>query len=245
MSYFHNLSLPLAARLKARKDRPYHPRKWADLSVYGRPGNYNPASKDGRRWVEKVSQVLRYAGDADKLAGLRHTGWYTDDFCQETLRGGVWRLPHGRLVAGYHDPSNPDCARIDFSSVYEGDNAERDAAYAADRMAERDAEIERAYQEAWQAGAEWRDLGEQVAQCRGRILALLRERRMLRHITAPAICSEMRAKVKSLLSGIGEMRERRQELWNQYESWSRRRDDQSSWRGAFRDAAGLPAEVPS
>lgn len=64
-----------------------------------------------------------------------HFGWYTDCDSQETARGIVSRLPHGRFIAGYHWTSNGE--RVYFPTVYDD---EREAASAADSHAESFAE---------------------------------------------------------------------------------------------------------
>jgi hypothetical protein len=128
---------------------------------------YNPASKDGLRWIENVSDGLRVVGFCDEVQRKElgysprdeHQGWYTDeDGDREVLRGVVYLLPHGRYISGYADPYNDDCARIVFSNVYE--NA-IDAARAADELARINAEHEREYNTVWQAGRRYEELGEE------------------------------------------------------------------------------------
>lgn len=80
----------------------------------------------------------------DEIArDIRHTGWYTDDHgASDTIRGVVFRLPHARgFLAGWSMGEN----MISEIDLYIWDD-ERDAAHAADGMAEHAAERERAYQ---------------------------------------------------------------------------------------------------
>lgn len=86
---------------------------------------------------------------ADDVEGarIRHTGWYADECGFETIRGIVFRLPHGRgFLAGW-SMGEGMASTVDFYVF----DSERDAAYAADSMAERAAESERQYQEQQEA----------------------------------------------------------------------------------------------
>lgn len=75
---------------------------------------------------------------ADDIVSLRHTGWFCDRYGDQTIRGFVAQLPHGRFLAGW---SMGEGMLADVGgTVY---TSERDAAYAADSMAEHAAEIER------------------------------------------------------------------------------------------------------
>lgn len=208
---------------------------------------WNPASKDGARWVESLSASgLRLVGFADDIVSLRHTGWYTDpdgiDGDGETLRGVVLQLParHGcaQYLAAYADPCNKGAYRIDCDiirgkrcSYYNAgneDQAVRDAARRADSFAEHQAEEEREYNAAWRAGSDWQALGEDIAQHRRDALALIGEIKAARPFS-PAICSTLRTHVSSHLHSIGEARRERVEL------------AQNVWRdlyAAFNDGAG-------
>ena len=92
-------------------------------------------------------------------------------------------------------------------------DAARDAAYSADSMAKAAAEAEREYQTAWQAGAEWADLGEDIANDRRKLLDMLAERRTVKgSADYPALCKALLREVSRLLDNIQNMRERRQGL---------------------------------
>ena len=109
---------------------------------------YNPANEKGERWVENVSKGLRFVGYANEVCkGIGHTGWYTNEFQDETIRGVVYRMSNGKLVCGVSDPCNEDCAFIDFSYSFDSDD-ENSAAHYADSFAERYAENERDYNSA-------------------------------------------------------------------------------------------------
>lgn len=125
-------------------------------STYGyRKGKhiaYNPefvaeGSRDRYRWVENVSDGLRYVGASHDIINLNHTGWFADNFQDETIHGEVYQLParegKPQYVPAVSDPNNDNCACVDFSSVTDD---KEDAARWADSMAEQWAEREREYQ---------------------------------------------------------------------------------------------------
>lgn len=88
--------------------------------------------KPALQWIEKPADMgLRFVGYCDKLySHIRHTGWYTDAFQNETIRGVVYQLPgrngKARFVVGHDNPDNgsaenggPAC--IDWSTIHESD----------------------------------------------------------------------------------------------------------------------------
>lgn len=186
----------------------------------------------GLRWSESPADIgLRFVGYADKLARIDHTGWFTDEFQDSTVRGVVYQLPGSngapRYLAGYDNADNGAAdkggpAAIDFSTVWEGLPGERpeehgvvvDAARAADSLAERMAEKEREYQAASSAGFAWADRGEEIASDRAALRALLAERRQVKAAGAayPSICAALTDKARALISGIARLREERAEL---------------------------------
>ncbi len=182
------------------------------------------------RWVENVSCGLRLVGFADKIAGLRHQGWFTEDNGDngEVFRGVVYQLPaHGSegtcYVYGYADPNNDDCALLCFDII--GDK--EDAARAADRFAELCAESERDYNRAWQAGLHYSDLGDEIKTMRTKALALGAEMRAAKKtgIYAPTICAALRGEIASIYRRIQKAYKERKELLASY------RDE-----AAFKDA---------
>ena len=85
----------------------------------------------------------------DEVAGtrIRHTGWWTDDYQEEKIRGLVFRLPHNRgFLAGWTMGEG-------MASAVEGDiyETEVEAARAADDLAESIAEDERESREEQEA----------------------------------------------------------------------------------------------
>lgn len=104
----------------------------------GRGFYLNDAGQPFTRWVW-----------CDEVPGVHigHTGWFTDQYGDsEKMRGIVVRLPHGRFLAGWS--MGDGMASTVASEVY---TSPKDAAYAADSLAETDAERERAHQEAQEA----------------------------------------------------------------------------------------------
>lgn len=87
----------------------------------------------------------------DKVEGVRidHEGWFTDpDFQDQTIRGIVFRLPHGRgFLAGWS--MGESMAAEVGRRIYQSD---REAARAADRDAESVAEREREHRDGWRDG---------------------------------------------------------------------------------------------
>lgn len=195
--------------------------------------------KEGARWLENPEESgLRIVGEAHRLMHMRHTGWYTtpDGWDGETLAGVVLALPGrdgaARFLAGYRESGTGgicvDMARGIISTPGDDDAAKHEAARAADRFAEIHAERSRDYDEAWQAGARWRDLGDQIAQERRDLLAALAERRRVGAIEAPGLCALLRRKVADVLASIEKARAEREEL-REFERWQ---------GDAWRDGAG-------
>lgn len=198
---------------------------------------YNPASKDGLRWVENVSLGLRFTGFCDEITHyIRHTGWYIDDIgAGDTYRGVVYQLAtrNGmeQYVAGYADPWSGDCARVDFATIHRDKTA---AAYAANKLAETNAAIERHYNEAWQAGAQYADIVAEIQETRKEthdlLLAVKAERQ---RAVAPVICNTLRASIKQGLYAVKALRQKRDKLASGYDG-----DWYPDQRVAFNEGAG-------
>jgi hypothetical protein len=80
----------------------------------------------------------------DEVDGVRidHTGWFCDEFEDNKIRGVVFRLPHGRgFLAGW-SMGESMASGVDYA-IHDD---VRDAAYAADGIAEHRADCEREYQ---------------------------------------------------------------------------------------------------
>lgn len=155
------------------------------------------------RWVELPATCgLRFVGYASDIVTRLPTGYYLDAFCElETVRGVVYQLPArngvARFVAGIDDPYNTAAddggAAYISLEIYESEpcrdawetdaadlDACRDAASAADGIAERYAEDAREYDTAWQAGNQARDKSEEIRTLKAELRETLRERRELK-----------------------------------------------------------------
>lgn len=133
---------PLAQRLADAKaptsSSYYHAPKPIRRGAHPGKGFYLTANDAmGMRW--------RWA---DEISGtrIRHKGWYSDAWQDQTIRGIVIRLPHGRFLAGWS-------MGIGLASSCDGTiyTDEIEAAHAADECARVAAERERDYQEQWDA----------------------------------------------------------------------------------------------
>ena len=176
------------------------------------------------RWVENVSRGLRLVGFADEVArSIDHKGWFTEDDGDngEVMRGIVYALPgrHGlpQYVYGYADPCNDDCALLCFDNPK---LTKMEAAIAADRFAEICAEHARDYNRAWQAGARFNDLGDDIASLRREALALGAEMRGARkaNLYTPRICAALRGEIASIYRRIQKARKERAELLDNFGS---------------------------
>ena len=128
------------------------------------PIAYNPESKENHyRWVEHISDGLREVDEASKIIRLDHTGWFVDNFQDETVHGIVYRLPardgKEQFAPAVNDPWNQDCALVDFHSITDD---KEDAARWADSMAERYAEKEREFQAEESAKMRIEDINEEI-----------------------------------------------------------------------------------
>ena len=126
---------------------PVDPRKHADLRKCCGPYQFRidadqptrPSYLDsdffpGLRW--------KYADEVSR--SIRHTGWFCDEYGDDTIRGLVLRLPKGRgFLAGWTMGEHM-ATEIDVSWIHDD---EVEAARAADDMAERAAERNREYLE--------------------------------------------------------------------------------------------------
>lgn len=198
------------------------------------------------RWIENASKGLRRVGYVDEIISLNHTGWYTDEFGDSKMRGIVYQLParNGKPVFayGYDDPNNLDCALLCFDN----DAATKeDAARMADRFAEKNAEEEREYQEAWQAGSQYSDLNDQVKEARANALQLIvvikEERHATRHSADPMpLLQAAYERMQQRIREVCDLKAKRAKLWEEYEHL---REPRNHWRkhlwSAFAEGAGI------
>lgn len=195
------LSIPLRARAVKRAKDPVNFAKYpaAVGGIWTREGDGSRfTGEDGLAWVESGECGFRFVGASGKiLSNLRHTGWYVDNQHGETTMGVVYRLPHGRFVAGCCDPWQSDKeGRGPFlmeNAVYED---EEEAAMAADQAAERYAELCREDDLREQAKVGIEDAKESIGNIREEIRSLVAG---IRESTlAESICSQLRRDIRRL-----------------------------------------------
>jgi len=158
------------------------------------------------RWIERPeSKGLRFIGLAHDAApascayshpAVDHTGHYLDEFGGETVAGVVYQLPARggmvRYLAGYADPYNADrdgrgpaCLSMRVfeseapESAYDQPEALRDAARAADAIAESYADDQREYEAAREAGRAARELAGEALEAGREMIRHCRDARRL------------------------------------------------------------------
>ena len=139
-----------------------------------------------------------------------------------------------RFVAAYQNGCNDSGALFDFSTIYtasrddsywvaNGDKDDiaglREAARAADSMAEKAAESEREYQTAWRAGSDYAQEAETIESAKAELRELLKARREARDLIPiahrnAALCEAIADKCCGLLETIAEARTKRADLAN-------------------------------
>lgn len=185
--------------------------------TYGWSGG-TPDPQGLQHFPDLESAGLRFVGYADELARLDHTGWYSDASQDAMMRGVVVQLPArggcAQYLAGYEDAYGNGyiLAVPRRGAIFQGEKGgageyeakssgdAREAARRADRIAEREAEEARDYDEAWQAGARYADEAETLAATRKEALAILAERRKVAAVEAPALCKAIRDQLRAILA---------------------------------------------
>ncbi len=167
----------LAARYPHYGDmRQVYRQGFRPLTMRHYPMNASDPERAARRFFEDAEQAgLRFVGWADESLRLRHTGWYSDNYAEETFRGAIFRLPakrgQERFVAGYGESMNGGFV-LDLSGVW-NDNL-TGAAREADRLADRAGEEAREYEAKESATLRIKDIADDLKSIRTDILALCR-----------------------------------------------------------------------
>ena len=257
----HSMVPASIAMGRAREVLSKGERYYKDNRPHGCGKRFEAYGEDHLRFMESPDCAgLRFVGYADELVKLRHTGWFTDSHGQdETVRGVVYQMTtrNGelRFVPGYGDPWNDVAACVSFDEIftesysdqmdcedYKDSQAVRDCAYRADGIAEKMAESERDYQEAWQAGSEYAYKVEEIQSLREKVWSLLREIKAFRLVrngdSMPAICNTLRTAIGGCLDDINTLREERDKLLKEWSGW--RFDYGRKMESAFREGANLP-----
>lgn len=116
--------------------------------------SYNPKFNGEKRWVENISKGLRVYKAHEANRGIKHTGWFVDEWQDATVHGLVVQLPARKdsggggsemYYPGVSDAWNDDCGVLDFDpSMCTSDL--KQCALWADQMAQEWAEKELEYQ---------------------------------------------------------------------------------------------------
>lgn len=149
--------------------------------------------------------------------------WYCDDECRETMESVVYRLPHGRVVAGYRN-SDSDGVVLDLSTTWDS-AIEFDIAAAwswASSLAECAAEARRLENEAFQAGQRVAGLEEEVADKVKRIREIYRTLSAIwARLRSVGLTKEHRALCRDKAEEIArEIEERRREIDRLENEWT-------------------------
>lgn len=223
-------------------------------------GTWQPG-KPGLFYVEDAKGLFRNVEKASEVGGRYNRvgipeGYYCDPYQESLCVAFVVQLPsrkgRARFAAAYQlEESDNGRMTVDLSRTFEGPagdfdqentGARKEAARAADQLAEKAAESEREYQTAWWAGSRWADLKAEEEEARAEALAILKERRKARGLDPsgfPALCAALRGQVAALCRQIAKSRKARAKLaegdaeelyfWN----------GEERLRAAFCEAAGL------
>lgn len=176
--------------------------------------------KSSLTWSEDRKQIfvdsledapVILVGDAHALAKIDHTGWYVDQYQDDVLKGAVVAIRNPRTLQGEDDNTGNkthlqfypvtystawDGATIYISEVYE---TAREAAYRADRIAERLAEDEREYQAKEQARIDIDEAKAEIHDMNREFLALRAETKQAGQSYTPHVCEAIREKLRDIL----------------------------------------------
>lgn len=224
-------------------------RVWNKAGPWHGPQSSGP----GLVYFEKPGEVFRNIKPAHEVGGRYNRldiprGYYGDNdsgnLCVAYVvqlrgrNGEAFFLPGFRFEESDDSGLTIDTRGRAFESA-KGDNweqAEREAARAADSLAESHAEQEREYDSAWQAGRQWAELKEEEEGQRTQALAILAERRAARGLNPaafPSICEALRGQIKKACRRIAKSRKERAELVDSIY--------RESHKAAFCDGAELAA----
>lgn len=148
-------------------------------------------------WYSHGGAQFRNERYAHNIARLSHRGWYSDADCDETMRGIVGALSHGRFIAGYESSENGE--RVYFDAVY---TDETEAAHAADEHARVQAEQDKEYSERYRDASNLRD---DIAEHESAIKELFPLRNQSRRVRA------------DVYSDLAKLRTKRASLANDYD----------------------------
>jgi hypothetical protein len=216
--YWYDNGRAVACLDKARKDIAEGKKRYPRQHFGMRGGADWKLGSDTVFFCEDTATYLRNERDALQVIAAasyrspRHTGYYMspDNWTGEIARGVVFQLPGKnrapRYISGIADSwSGAAHAAIISPEIFDD---ETDAARNADALADRYAEQERDYQEAWQAGQRFAELGAEIAEERKTALATLAKYRTHK----PEFETERRALIAAYLETRETLSDKRDEL---------------------------------
>ncbi len=218
----------LAARYPHYGDmRQVYRQGFRPLTTRHYPMNASDPERAARRFYEDAEQAgLRFVGWADESLRLRHKGWYSDNYAEETFRGAIFRLPaergKERFVAGYGESMNNGFV-LDLSGVWSNDLI--GVAQEADRLAERAGEEAREYEAKESASLRIEDIADDLKGIRTDILDLCRSIRKAcpdigqHQPIRSALRSALQAHLRNRASLVAERERLQDNYWSIVPSW--------------------------
>jgi hypothetical protein len=221
--YSPKLSLAMARAdvVKGTKRYPHTGKPYAGQwqALERMPRHSNPSGR--AYYADTWPTGWRDLGDAHDVVSMRHEGWCADSFQDSLIIGRVLQLParDGKpvYVPGTYSTGS------DGVTLYPLDwyDDKADCARAADQYAERLAEIEREYSDAWQAGSLAASHDHDAKAIRSDIIALVRDLRKTRKTVTgndalQHIVMVARREVDSMLREMSRLRKKRDKLVSEY-----------------------------
>lgn len=164
------------------------------------------------RWHEFPETPFRFIGLAHKIVRLNYTGWYTQhDNYDETARGVVYMLPHGKFIAAIADECNagtdgrgPCIVEVKENGTPFFYDSKEEAARNADSFAERYAESAREFDRIESERQRLEDemseveqeLDEKRAEARG-LVSDIRESKL-----SPGLCERMKHELRAIRAAM-------------------------------------------
>lgn len=217
---------------RAKMDSPFRALDVGAVWAKGYPGTWQ--KERGRYYTPDAAATFRKVEKAHEVGGRYNRvdiarGYYCDPYQESLCVAYVVQLPsrkgRARFAPAYQfEESDNGGMTADLSQIFEGESgdfdqentgARKEAARAADQLAEKAAESEREYQTAWQAGSQWAAAKEAEEGARAEALAILAERRKAKGLDPsgfPALCAALRGQVATLRRRIAKARAARIKL---------------------------------
>lgn len=207
---YDNLKYGSAHRMMRYKAKPgdWRGNRW--VTPHGMGFNvshaYNVTRSEDGRYIFADTNYLEHLRDVPKPSYIDHNGWFSDVWASETISGKVARVTHNRFIA-YTVQSDADGIAID-SGIYDDED---DAWRAADHMAQRQAEDEKAYNAAWNAGVRYAENMDAINAARKDARSIAQASRENANAT---ICAVLKGKIKDLRADISRLASENETLKN-------------------------------